>query len=209
MRGRQDSGLGLKLDKALSLEHAERAALVARVVRRADHCAAWQIGQAASGRSERSWRTDGDYPFRSPKQRRRPERADGLNVIHGHALVRGRTRAHLGERAMIEDVRDRVSRFDHDQSDRAGFEIAAIVARSKCGDRSARNGGQRAIESAHDRAHPDLMRRARKSVPSAEWAVGSELSLGNGAPWDRGLPPSACALWLALTANWPRLRRLP
>jgi hypothetical protein len=46
LRGRQDSRLGLELDKALGLEHAQGAALVAWIVRHADHRAAWQIGQA-------------------------------------------------------------------------------------------------------------------------------------------------------------------
>ena len=68
---------------------------------------------------------------------------------------------------MIEHVRDGVARFHHDQADRAGFEIATILAGSKCGNRSARNRGQRTIESAHDRADPYLMGRARKSVSTA------------------------------------------
>jgi hypothetical protein len=68
-----------------------------------------------------------------------PSRAplSSLNVIHQRQLAAGGERAHFGEGATIEHARDRVARGDHDQPDRAGFEVAAIVARSIRRDRSA------------------------------------------------------------------------
>ena len=47
----------------------------------------------------------------------------------------------------------------HDQMDRARFEIAAIVARAKCGDRSTRYRDKRTIDGSHDRTDACLMCR--------------------------------------------------
>ena len=80
------------------------------------------------------------------------------------SVIRRSARAHPGERATIKHVPDGVVRFDHNQADRTGLKISAIVARSERGDRRAGKGGQRTIESAHDRANPDFMSRARESV---------------------------------------------
>jgi serine/threonine protein kinase len=66
-----------------------------------------------------------------------PSPASSLNVIHQRQLAAGGERAHFGEGATIEHARDRVARGDHDQPDRAGFEVAAIVAGSIRRDRSA------------------------------------------------------------------------
>ena len=66
-----------------------------------------------------------------------PAPLSSLNVIHQRQLAAGGERAHFGEGATIEHARDRVARGDHDQADRAGFEVAAIVAGSIRGDRSA------------------------------------------------------------------------
>ena len=97
----------------------------------------------------------------------RPERELRLYVVHQHPIVSGRARAHFGKRAAIEHVRDGVARFDHDEADRAGFEIAAIIAGPKSRDRSAGNRGQRTIEGAYDRSDRDLMGRAGESISAA------------------------------------------
>src|ERR1700761_4109620 len=95
-----------------------------------------------------------------------------LNMVHQRSIPGGRTSAHFGERGPIEDVRDGVARFDHDEADRAGFQIAAIVAGSERSDRGARYGGERAVERAHDRSDPYLMGRARQRVSAALALLG-------------------------------------
>jgi hypothetical protein len=79
-----------------------------------------------------------DQPLgsRARQKRARPARSTSfhLYVVHQHLIIRGRARAHFSERVMIEHVGYSVARFHHDQADGAGFEIAAILARSKCGD---------------------------------------------------------------------------
>jgi hypothetical protein len=103
-------------------------------------------------------------------RRVRVSRRPALYVVHQRTLIRGRARAHFGERAAVEHVGDGIARFDHDQADRAGFEIAAILARSKGGDRSARNWRQRTIKGAHDRADPDLDAQARIRRLCLSWS---------------------------------------
>ena len=60
-----------------------------------------------------------------------------LYVVHQHPVISGRARAHLGKRAAIKHVGDGVARVDHDEADRAGFEVPAIVTGPERGDRSA------------------------------------------------------------------------
>src|SRR5271155_594799 len=98
-----------------------------------------------------------------------PSRAplSSLNVIHQRQLAAGGERAHFGEGATIEHARDGVARGDHDQPDRAGFKVAAIVAGSIRRDRSAGDRGQRAIEGAHDRANSNLVRGTGERIAAA------------------------------------------
>ena len=106
----------------------------------------------------------GPEPIKAPLSR--------LYVIHQLPIVRRRARPHLGERATVQHVGDGVSRFDHDQSNGTGFEIAAIVARSERCYGGAGQGRQRTIESAHDRPDPDLMRRTRQRVAATFALLG-------------------------------------
>jgi hypothetical protein len=105
------------------------------------------------------------------------------------SVIRRSARAHPGERATIKHVRDGVARFDHNQADRTGLKISAIVARSERGDRRAGKGGQRTIESAHDRANPDFMSRARESVATPFAFLGvDEARIGLGDVRDLSEP---------------------
>ena len=53
-----------------------------------------------------------------------------LDVIHLRELGRVAQSAQFGERAIVEDVGDGVARLDHDQPDRAGLEVGAVLARA-------------------------------------------------------------------------------
>jgi hypothetical protein len=88
-------------------------------------------------------------------------------LVHQRPILGRRARAHFGKRAVIEHARDGIAGFDHDEADRARLEIAAILAGSKSGHRSARNGSQGTIEGTHNCAHTNLMRRSCESVASA------------------------------------------
>jgi hypothetical protein len=105
--------------------------------------------------------------FRSKRAQAGASGATRLNVVHPHPIIGGRARAHVGKRAAIEHIRNGVAGVDHDQADRAGFEIAAIVAGPESGDRSAWDWGQRTVEDAHDCADWYLMRQPREGVSPA------------------------------------------
>ena len=90
-----------------------------------------------------------------------------LNVIHFREVAWIGQHSHLCERAIVEHVGDGVAGFDHDQPDRAGFQIGAVVAWAKGGDRSAGDRRKRAIQRPDDRAHSDLVRRTSQRVSTA------------------------------------------
>ena len=112
-----------------------------------------------------------------PEEAQSPEKPNvipsrGSDVIHEHPIVSGRSRAHLGKRGVIEHARNGVARFNHDDTNGAGFEVVAIVAGSKRSDRGARDWRQRTIEGAHNRAHADFVGGASQCISSAFALLG-------------------------------------
>ena len=88
------------------------------------HAGVVQTGSVLSGP------TDGRGPPVEPP-------LSSLNVIHQRQFVAGGEGAHVGQGAAVEDARNRLASRDHDDPDRAGLEVRAIVARSVRRDRSA------------------------------------------------------------------------
>jgi len=120
---------------------------------------------------------------RSPACKAEP----GLSGLDGvrRLQIRGiGQHAHFGESAIVEHVGDRIARFDHDQPNGAGLQVAAIGAGPKGGDGSAGNRRERPVESAHDRADPDVRRRPGERIAAAFPLLGIDEpgQSFNGAP---------------------------
>ncbi len=118
-------------------------------------------------------RANGGETVARPTARRLVEATDPrLYVIHLSQVARSGEPAHFRKGEVIEHVRDGVACGDHDQADRAGFEVAAIVARSICRYGSARNRREGTVEGAHDRANSNLGGWTGKRVPAPLALVG-------------------------------------
>src|SRR5208282_846005 len=89
------------------------------------------------------WRNRGAAPARRLVEATDPR----LYVIHLSQVARSGEPAHFRKGEVIEHVRDGVACGDHDQADGAGFEVAAIVARSICRYGSARNRREGTVET--------------------------------------------------------------
>ena len=87
-----------------------------------------------------------------------------LYVIHLSQVASRGEPAHFREGEVIEHVGDGVASGDHDQADRTGFEIAAIVARSKCRDGSAPGIGARGPSRARTIAPIQISSAGRASA---------------------------------------------
>ena len=124
------------------------------------------------------------------------------NVVHFGRLAGIGQHPHLCERAIVEHVGDGVASFDHDQPYRAGFQIAAVAARAKSRDRSARNSAQadrpaRARSPRRGSRAPDGRARIRRLSPSSR------------KQGRRGATQSKCDREISSRSNWSRRYRRP
>jgi hypothetical protein len=103
------------------------------------------------------------------------------------SVIRRSARAHPGERATIKHVRDGVARFDHNQRTEQDLRSPqSSQGRNAVTDAQGRGPKD---QSAHDRANPDFMSRARESVAAPFAFLGvDEARIGFGDVRDLSEP---------------------
>jgi hypothetical protein len=88
-----------------------------------------------------------------------------LDELNGVDLnERGAISPQLGQRAIVEDIGDGVSRLDHDEPDSARLQICAVVTWPEGRDGSTGDWREGAIERSHDR--PTRISCAGRASPS-------------------------------------------